>query len=680
MDQTIDSQIHSLIIESLPEHIAVMDQSSRIVFVNRAWKIFADQNDLNMEKYGVGQNYIDLCEKATGAGSEQADEIAGQLRKLLAGEIKSFSIDYPCHAPDQQRWFRLNGTYFTINNARWAVVIHENITAIKQTAMDLIKKEKELLVHQARKSEDLDNLVEQRTAELNNSNQRLKLILDTVSDAFWDWQIDTGEVYFSSRYYTMLGYTPYELPQSFDTWKSLVHPDDRVAAEETIIRHIHSNEPFEMEFRMKTKEDTYRWILGRGKTVEKDVHGKARRMVGTHIDLTERNNMEEQLRHSQKMEAMGFLAGGIAHDFNNILSAIIGYAELAAEEIPEDTQVFKRISGILSASDRARNLISQILTFSRKQDKNFQPMDIRMALKEALGFMRASLPSTIQISEQIHSALPNIMGDPDQIHQLIINLMTNASHAIKPAGTIHIETDLVEIGHKSLLPASMGLVPGTFVKLTVSDTGCGIAPDMLSKIFDPFFTTKEKGFGTGLGLSIVHGIVKAHGGDISVESSPDFGTRFEVFLPVTIRDNVALDDKKLSPPGGTEKILIVDDEEVLPVILQDMLEALGYTVTTLTDSREALQLFKPHPNRFDILLSDITMPHMTGIELTQAFQQIRRDIPVVLWSGNNSSITEQKAMEIGASKLLHKPFKRMDLAVAIRTALDNAGTGGQNEV
>jgi PAS domain S-box-containing protein len=509
---------------------------------------------------------------------------------------------------------------------------------------------------------------------VKNSEQRLKLILDTVSDAFWDWQIDTGEVYFSSRYYTMLGYMPNEMPQSFDTWKSLLHPDDRVAAEETVIRHIRSHEPFEIEFRMKTKEGTYRWILGRGKTVEKDADGNARRMVGSHIDLTDRKNMEERLRHSQKMEAMGILAGGIAHDFNNILAAIVGYAELAIEEIPEDTTPFKRVNGILSASERARNLISQILTFSRKQDKNFQPMDIRMVLKEALGFMRASLPSTIQISEKIPSALPNIMGDLDQIQQMIINLITNASHAMKQDGTIHIEISCAKIGQEFPLSPSIGLAAGTFIKLTVSDTGCGIAPDILPKIFDPFFTTKEKGLGTGLGLATAHGIVKEHGGDISVESTPGFGTCFDVYLPVTLQNTIAGDNKKQAPQGGAERILIVDDEEVLPFILKDMLESLGYAVTTYTDSRQALEQFKDHPDRFDILLSDITMPHITGIEMTQAFQQIRPDIPVILWSGNNSYITEQKAIEAGAYQLLRKPFKRTDLAVAIRNALDKSAT------
>ncbi len=504
------------------------------------------------------------------------------------------------------------------------------------------------------------------------TEERLRLILDTVSDAFWDWRLDTGEVYFSSRYYTMLGYLPYEFPQAFDTWISLLHPEDRTMTEEIVSRSIRCREPFEIEFRMRTKANTYRWILGRGKIVEKDAEGNVTRMVGTHIDFTERKNMEGRLRHSQKMEAMGVLAGGIAHDFNNILSAVVGYAELAAEEISEGSKAFKRVKGILAASERARNLISQILTFSRKQDKNLQPMNIQLVLKEALSFMRASLPSTVHIDAPIPAELPNIMGDPDQIQQLIINLMANAAHAMKQTGTIHIEIDCVKIGNTSDQPL-LELKPGLFVRLVVSDTGCGIPSNIMPKIFDPFFTTKEKGIGTGLGLSTVHGIVKEHGGGIRVDSTPGVGTRFEVYLPVTIRDSSETGIENEIPPEGAERILIVDDEEVLPHILKDMLESLGYGVTALTSSRQALELFEKHPENFDILLSDITMPDLTGIDLTRLFKTIRPNIPVILWSGNNSSVTEQRARESGVFQVMRKPFKRMDIAVAIRKALDTTG-------
>ncbi len=504
---------------------------------------------------------------------------------------------------------------------------------------------------------------------LKTSEERLKLTLDSVSDAVWDWTIDTNEIYFSPRYYTMLGYNPDELPMRFETWETLLHPDDLPQALKTIEHHLVSSRPFEMEFRMKTKAGDYRWILGRGKTVAKDDAGKAQRMVGTHMDITERKNMELRLRHSQKMEAMGVLAGGIAHDFNNILAAIVGYAELVMEEFPEKTKAFERVSGILSASERARTLISQILTFSRKKESVLNTIDIRVVVKEAVNFMRASLPSTLLITHDIPEDLPPIQGDPTQVHQMVTNLATNAAQAMNQAGTLAISLAAVELG-PDFSKTSPDIFPGTFIKLSVSDNGCGIPEDILPRIFDPFFTTKEKSHGTGLGLATVHGIVKEHGGDIIVDSTPGKGSRFDVYLPAVTREIDEEPPEDTVAEKGTEHLLVVDDEQVLPYIVQDMLEEMGYKVTTMTDSQEALSLFEKHPDRFDMLISDITMPRLTGVELGIAFRNIRPGIPVILWSGNSTLLSKKKTEEIGGAGLLRKPFKKKELSLAIRSVLD----------
>ncbi|HKJ97363.1 MAG TPA: GAF domain-containing protein [Desulfotignum sp.] len=550
------------------------------------------------------------------------------------------------------------------------LTIVKRLATLFAMAIQRHRYEESLLSFQTKKAETFEKLVQKRTAELQKSQERLSLILDSVSDAIWDWRIDTKDVYFSPRYYTMLGYSPYELPQDISTWEMLIHPEDRSMALETVNRHLVSSEPFEMEFRMQTRDKGYRWILGRGKTVEKDGTGKALRMVGTHMDITDRKNMGLRMRHSQKMEAMGVLAGGIAHDFNNILAAIVGYAELVMEEIPEKTQAARRVSGILSASERARSLISQILTFSRKKESTLHAMDPRVVMKEAVNFMRASLPSTLQISRNIAADLPPIKGDPTQIHQLVVNLAANAAQAMNQTGTLTISLAFqnLDSGFTRTLP---DLDPGPFVKLSVSDTGCGIPADILPKIFDPFFTTKEKGQGTGLGLATVHGIVKEHGGEIIVDSTPGKGTCFDVFLPAAAQKMAAEKKNSQRPRRGNEHLLVVDDEQVLPYIVQDMLEELGYTVTTMTDSQQALSLFEKQPDRFDMLLSDITMPHVNGIELTRFCHTIRPHLPVILWTGNSSVTAKQKARDTGAVCVLQKPFKRNDLSLAIRKALDD---------
>ncbi|MFO7912654.1 MAG: GAF domain-containing protein [Desulfotignum sp.] len=550
------------------------------------------------------------------------------------------------------------------------LTIVKRMATLFAMAIQRHRHEENLLTFHTRKAETFENLVQKRTAELQKSEERLTLILDSVSDAIWDWRIDTNEIYFSPRYYTMLGYSPYELPQEFTTWEMLLHPEDRSNAMKTIKHHLVSSEPFEMEFRMQTRDKGFRWILGRGKTVQKDAAGKALRMVGTHMDITDKKNLGLRLRHSQKMEAMGVLAGGIAHDFNNILAAIVGYAELVQEEIPEKTQAAKRVSGILSASERARSLISQILTFSRKKESTLHTMDVHVVVKEAVNFMRASLPSTLQITYNIAADLPPIKADPTQIHQLVVNLATNASQAMNQTGTLTISLAFqnLDADFTRTLP---DLTPGPFVKLSVSDTGCGIPAHILPKIFDPFFTTKEKGHGTGLGLATVHGIVKEHGGEILVDSTPGKGTCFDVFLPAAARKVLAEKKDSHTPRRGCEHLLVVDDEQVLPYIVQDMLEELGYTVTTMTDSQQALSLFEKNPDRFDMLLSDITMPHINGIELTRFCHSIRPDLPVILWTGNSSVTATRKAHDTGAACVLQKPFKRNDLSLAIRKALDD---------
>ena len=501
------------------------------------------------------------------------------------------------------------------------------------------------------------------------SEKRLALVMDSIQDGVWDWRIDTGEVHFSQRYFTMLGYEPGELPPSYETWKNLVHADDIASAEKTVAHAFETGKPFEMEFRMRTKKDGWRWILGRGRAMEKDENGKPVRMLGTNMDLTERKTLETRLQQSQKLEAMGTLASGIAHDFNNILAGIIGYAELVRDGTKDNPKVSAQLEGILNAGERAKDLISQILAFSRKSEKNFHPIDIRVITKEILTLIRASLPATIEIQHDVKPDLPYIMGDASQLHQVFMNLATNALHAMKEGGTLTIEVAEVDIDnppghHRPALP------PGEYIRLTVSDTGSGIPSAVLPNIFDPFFTTKKKERGTGLGLSVVHRIVKEHNGDINIDSDIGKGTVVTVYFPAVHHAGREVVRVNAENSGGDETILVVDDEEVLTIVLQDMLESMGYTAVPQLDSEDALALFQKNPSGFDMVLSDITMPRMTGVELAHAVREIKPDIPVILYSGNESNLARLEDEGMDPATLLKKPFRKSELADVLRKALD----------
>ena len=394
------------------------------------------------------------------------------------------------------------------------------------------------------------------------------------------------------------------------------------------------------------------------------------------VNALERKRTEEALRKSekglrqaQKMEAIGTLAGGIAHDFNNILGAVIGLTEMTLYECREASQR-RRLEQIIKACDRAKNLVNHILTFSRQSDQERKPVDIGIIVKEALKLLRASLPSTISISSDIPSNSNTVLADPTQIHQIMMNLSTNAAHAMREkGGVMKISLEGVDIDSIAL-SSTPSLKPGTYVRLIVSDTGHGIDPAVIDRIFDPFYTTKKPGEGTGLGLSVMYGIVKSHGGTISVYSEPGIGTNFKVYLP-RIETSAAIETKSIELiPGGQEHILFVDDEEVLAEIGREMLQYVGYTVTSRTSSIEALEAFRAQPSRYDMVITDMTMPNMTGVALAREIHRVRSDIPIIICTGFSEFINEAEAGRLGIQKLIMKPLFMKDLALAIRDVLD----------
>ena len=387
-------------------------------------------------------------------------------------------------------------------------------------------------------------------------------------------------------------------------------------------------------------------------------------------ELAERRRMEDQLLQAQKMEAIGTLAGGIAHDFNNILGAIIGYTEISLHDLPEDSHARSNMTQVLQAGNRARDLVKQILAFSRKSNSDQRLINLVPITKEVMKLLRASLPSTIEIRSCINSGVGLIMADPTQIHQVLMNLCTNAAHAMEDGGgrlEVIVAPLQVAAANSHKYPE---LEPGSYVQLTVGDNGHGIDPAIMERIFDPYFTTKEMDKGTGMGLAVVHGIVTSQKGCIRVRSQLAGGAEFEILFPVAenrIPREVAF-DAPLS--RGSERVLFVDDEPALAELGKSMLEHLGYEVRACTSSLEALEAFRSDPVRWDIVVTDLTMPQMTGIHLALKLRELRRHLPVVVCTGYSEQVTPDHVRSLGISGLLFKPLVLKDLSHEVRRALD----------
>jgi len=401
------------------------------------------------------------------------------------------------------------------------------------------------------------------------------------------------------------------------------------------------------------------------KKLEKKMLALEREIKQRKLAEKKRKKLEEELQQALKMEAIGTLAGGIAHDFNNILYSIIGYTELTMDDVPEGSLAQKNLTEVLKGALRAKNMVRQILAFSRKDDIQKKPVKIQPVVKEALKLLRASIPTAIEIRQSIDEDCGPVLAASTQIHQLVMNLATNAYQAMQEKGGL-LELTLMEekIGSDDSNP---DLHPGRYLKLTVSDTGHGMNSVVMKKIFDPYFSTKGHGEGTGMGLAVVHGIVKSHGGNITVYSKLGEGTTFHVYLPLIEARPVEPKTVPAEPtPTGTEHILFVDDEEPIVRMMQQILERLGYQVTSRTSSVGALEAFKAKPDEYDLVITDMTMPNMTGIELAPRLREIRSDIPIIMCTGFSETIDEDRAKNMGILAYIMKPFLIDEIAKTIR--------------
>ena len=749
-------------LDALSAHVAILDEHGTIIKVNAAWNCFARENNLSRDI--VGQNYLHICDTATGSSSAGAAAAVAGIRKIMAGLDEVFELEYPCHSPQEQRWFTLRVTRFAGEGPVRVVVAHENITTRKQAVDKLTESTTQLL--EAQRIARLGSYVLDVSTEQWTSSQVLDELFGIVDSGF------TKDV---------------------KGWLELVHPDERAELSRYLTGQVLERKvDFDRTYRVIRQNDRQeRWVHGLGKLVLDD-HGRVVKMVGvirditegkrdqehlkvqigaltaaanaivitTHEgmiewvnpaftrltgysaeeaiggnlrmlksgehprafygtlwatiltgnvwygelinkrkdgglyteemtvtpvrgadgqiahfvavkqDITERRQMEKRMLQAQKMEAIGQLAGGIAHDFNNMLAALFGYAHLLQQDTVGNPLAQESVTEILVAANRAKELVQQILSFSRQREQKPQVIKLDIIVKEALKFLRASLPAHIKIEKELSAETPAVVADPTQIYQVTMNLATNALHAMEDApGRLLVRLDPFQPDEK-LIQAHPELKPILYARLTVTDTGHGMDAKTLDRIFEPFFTTKPAGKGTGLGLAVVHGIVESHHGVITVESQVGQGTTFTLYFPAQAQaETLTATDASAVPHGHGQRILAVDDEPALTSVLQKMLHRLDYQVTTSNQASEAIRLVREHPAQFDLVITDLTMPEMNGLEVAKQLHAIRLDLPVILVSGYSVSVAAERLREAGICERLDKPISPSAIAEAVARVL-----------
>ncbi len=579
------------------------------------------------------------------------------------------------------------------------------VTAVNEEAFAFVKKMgdvRDLLsyVHRAfhqhltQYSETLKEEVNKRTAELSLANKalrkeinehrhaekellesrnKLQTLIETVPMGLFECDINGAIIQPNSTLSTITGYTKKELLQMrlSDFYEQSSKQKNLQQYRNYLVENLPDPEPYFTQIQHKAG---FAMDIQVDWTYKRDENGQVIGFVCALSDISQQKKLEEQLRHAQKMETISTLASGIAHDFNNVLVPIIGYTELAMKELEGQAEARYDLNQVINAAERARELVQQILLFSYKGGQVNKPVFIHVILKEALKFLKASIPATIEIRKSIDADCSRVTADPTQIHQVFTNLCVNACTAMsETGGMLEVYLDEVELDNKDVRFTD-NLEAGRHVRLRVKDSGVGIEKKNISRIFDPFFTTRDVGDGTGLGLAVVQGIVNSHNGYISVESEPGVGSTFTVYFPVAKEDKMQgneLEIKQVSLDNyqGDEKVLIVDDETAVVEILQRMLEHFGYQVTSCSSGPNAIDAFRECPNDFDIVITDQTMPKLTGVQVANELHAIRAEVPIILSTGYSENINPNALDELGITALLKKPYELTVIGQTLRAAL-----------
>jgi len=758
------AEVHAAMLDALPANVALLNGDGVIVAVNEAWRQFARDNALVDPAFGVGQNYVAVARRATGPFGDEADEAADGIHAVLNGVHTQFVMEYPCHAPDARRWFRLMATRLRREERAGAVVMHVDITdrkvaeeglrklsmAVEQSPVSIvitdtggrieyvnpfltsvsgysveevhgqnpriwrgggtpaetyadlwrtitgggiwegelentrkdgipfwehvriapIRDTAGVLTNYVAVKQDI---TQRRAADhaLRAAQQRLQHVVESSSAVIFV-QAATPEpgvpVWISANVSDVLGYEPADVA-TFGWWQDRIHPDDRDSVIAAALR-VPASGSMTHEYRFRAASGSYRWIHDERRLV-RDVASGRLEVVGSWLDVTERKDLESQFHQSQKMEAVGRLAGGIAHDFNNLLTVMMGYAELTLTDLAPDLPLRADIAEILSAGERSRDLIRQLLAFSRQQVLAPRVLSLNAVVSSIEPMLRRLVGEDVEVVCGLSPDIGPILADVGNIEQVIVNLAVNARDAMPDGGTLTIETGERDL--PSTEPARSGLgasVP--HVLLAVSDTGTGMDDATKARIFDPFFTTKEQGKGTGLGLSTVYGIVKQSGGEIAVYSEPGEGTTFKVYLPRTsgVAEPIVAAPAQEPVRGGHETILVVEDEPMLRAFCHSVLSRLGYQVVVAANPEQALPIFKARPDEIDLVITDIVMPGMPGTELADRLVQIRPSQRVVFVSGYTTLALSARQEPSARFPLLEKPFSPASLGRLVRTVLD----------
>jgi len=549
-----------------------------------------------------------------------------------------------------------------------------------------LTEERELVIDVARQ---LGGMVQRRRAEAGLVAERLRLanVIKGTNVGTWEWNVQTGAAVVSERWAQIVGYTLEELtPVTAEKWRALMHPDDCEAAKEVLKKHFAGElDSYELESRLRHKDGHQVWAHIRGRVVTWTEDGKPLMMYGTQSDISdrkraeeEREKLEQQLRVSQKMEAIGTLAGGVAHDFNNLLTVILSYTMFSMEGVREGGPLHDNLSQVLRASERAVELTRQLLAFSRKQVLQPVVLDLNRTVTGVQKMLRRILGEDIELVLALDSDLGLTLADAGQLEQVLMNLVVNARDAMPRGGRLTIGTCNVE-ADEGFAAHHLGLESGPFVALTVTDTGTGMDQHTKLNLFEPFFTTKEKGKGTGLGLSTVYGIVKQSGGDIWVYSEPGEGSTFKIFLPRDLSATVASNPRATAPPtqlNGIETVLVVEDDAALREIARRSLSGAGYTVLTAANGDEALRACAEFEGTIHLLLTDVVMPGMSGKTLAERLKEAMPRMKVVYMSGYADDALSRHGVLSEGTMFLSKPFSGGDLMRKVREALDSSHRSG----
>lgn len=524
---------------------------------------------------------------------------------------------------------------------------------------------------------------------IRNSNARLQLAMESANEGMWELNPVTQNMHFDDFCFRMLGFESSDALDHRRWWFTRIHEDDRAQVQKALLEIVDKpDKNLNIDYRLLCKNGRYLWVNSKAKFITNGASSANRSVVGIQRDISsriaaqkEKKQLESQLNQSRKMEAIGTLASGIAHDFNNILSAVIGYTELSMHEAKKESRLHNYLNKILVAGLRAKDLTGQILMFSRHAEPKpkLKPIELTSLIKETVKLTHGIIPSNIDIKCEMPDTPVTVAVNPTQIHQVVANLCTNGLHSMEGKnGILKIQLNIIHL-EKTTKMQHRDLPPGGYACIVVRDNGKGIAPKDMERIFDPYFTTKDQDSGTGLGLSIVRGIVESHNGFITVESLLEHGTAFSVYLPLANGDTHDSEETEFnSLPRGSELILVVDNEPIIAEMQEQRLKLLGYKVEVMTDPTEALLHFKEVPHRYDLIITDMIMPKMSGDELIGKLKAIRPDVRVILCTGYSEIINRQEIQELGIDGFLLKPMEMTTMARLIYEVMGDK-TGKKQE-